>query len=331
MNSRLAITLTSLLALAGAAFGQARITPQSIIINPTPTDLAVNVSLDKSGENPVYRIGDPIRLNVSVNQDAYVYLFNVDETNNQIDLILPNKYDSSNLMRAGETRQFGSAGSFRFSVGGPSGQNKVLAVASKRQLSTDQIYSFQGNQKTATVTVTTQDSLARALSIIIEPVPQTDWVTSVAFYQVAAVNQPSPGSISLGNVPSGANVFLDGMLVGQTPVSFTATAGQHNIRITLSGFMDYQRTFSLRAGERITLNVSLQRAQGSLSVRNAPSNALLFVNGTSRGQVGNIGRLGLPAGSYEVVVIAPGYHAYVTTVTIQGGQATEVGAQLSRL
>jgi hypothetical protein len=339
MNLKFAGALTSILALAGVAFGQARISPQSIIVNPTPTDLQVHVSVDKGGENPAYQIGEQIRVSVNVNQDAYVYLFSVHSDGN-IDLILPNKLSGGNeQLRAGETRTFPPQGAnYRLTVDGPAGQDKVLAVASKRQLNLDEIASFQGNQQFATVTVKTQENLARALSIVVEPVPQTDWVTDVAFFQVVGRTPPAPqtGSVSLTGVPTGASVYLDNALVGQAPVTITTTPGRHTIRITAAGYREFTAAINVQAGRTVSFNVNMQQLprEGTLSVRSNVGGALVFVNGQQVGVIGSNGTLNvanLPTGTHEVVVIARGYRAYVVSFTITAGQTTSVQATLNRL
>jgi Domain of unknown function (DUF4384) len=180
-----AIVLGSLTLALSSAFATPQISPQSIIVNPVPTDLSVNVSVDRGGSNPVYNIGDAIRVNVNVSDNAYVYLFSV-HSDGQIDQILPNRLSGgSQFLRAGETRSFPPAGgAYTLSVDGPSGQDKVLAVASKRQLDTSEIASFKGNQPFATSSIQGQDNLARALSIVVQPVPASDWVTAVTYFQV---------------------------------------------------------------------------------------------------------------------------------------------------
>lgn len=91
----------------GAALAQ-EINPQGIIVNPVPTDLEVQVWVDKDPAkrgNAVYRIGESIYIYVRVNQDAYVYLFNIN-ADGRIDPILPNPYERDNFLRAGRPGVF---------------------------------------------------------------------------------------------------------------------------------------------------------------------------------------------------------------------------------
>jgi Domain of unknown function (DUF4384) len=212
------IAMSTLTLALSSAFATPQISPQSIIVNPVPTSLSVNVSVDRAGSNPVYNIGDAIRVNVRVSDDAYVYLFSV-HSDGQIDQILPNRLSGGNqFLRANETRSFPPAGgAYTLSVDGPSGQDKVLAVASKRQLDTSEIASFRGNQDFATSSIQGQDNLARALSIVVQPVPASDWVTDVTYFQV----QPRYASAApAGNTNSttisveyGLNVYPGSVIV----------------------------------------------------------------------------------------------------------------------
>ncbi|MER3557744.1 MAG: S-layer protein, partial [Thermus sp.] len=97
-----------LFAALGALAWAQRITPQGIIVNPVPTDLKVKVWVDKDPAKTgqaVYQVGEPIYIYVNVNQDAYVYLFNIN-ADGEINPILPNAHELDNFLRAGETRRF---------------------------------------------------------------------------------------------------------------------------------------------------------------------------------------------------------------------------------
>jgi Domain of unknown function (DUF4384) len=199
LNKLTALTLSTFAIALSSAFATPQISPQSIIVNPVAASLSVNVSVDRAGSNPVYNIGDSIKVNVRVSDDAYVYLFSV-HADGQIDQILPNRLSGgSQFLRAGESRSFPPAGgAYTLSVDGPSGQDKVLAVASKRQLDTSEIASFRGNQPFATSSIQGQDNLARALSIVVQPVPASDWVTAVTYFQVQpryATTAPAPAPV----------------------------------------------------------------------------------------------------------------------------------------
>ncbi|GAA5533148.1 DUF4384 domain-containing protein [Deinococcus aluminii] len=197
---KLSLSLRALSALLlGMGSAAPVISAQSIIVNPVQTSLNVKVWTDRgSGQQvPNYAPGERIRLYASVNQAAYVYLFNVDPQG-RVDLILPNRYQSgSNFLKANTTKAFPAPGDpFTFDIAAPYGLNKVLALASRTPLNLDQIATFKTQQNSfATVNVQGQERLAQALSIVVNPVDQGSWVSDTAYYNVVArpgAVQPAP-------------------------------------------------------------------------------------------------------------------------------------------
>ena len=199
--NRLTFTLPALLLsslLLGTASAAPKISAQSIIVNPVASSLKLRVWTDRdpSGQNvPVYANGDNIQVFVTPSADAYVYLFNV-QTDGQITQILPNRFNGAELVKANTVKAFpGPGDKFTYNIAGPSGVNKVLALASSVALNLSQLSSFRTAQDTfATVSVSGQDRLAQALSIVVNPVKDDAWVTDTVQYAVAvrAVAQPVP-------------------------------------------------------------------------------------------------------------------------------------------
>jgi Domain of unknown function (DUF4384) len=218
-----AIITVALSSVITSAFAQSSpvVRPQAVIVNPVETQLQTTVSVDRGNNNPVYNIGERIKISVSVNQDAYVYVFSI-HSDGVIDLILPNRLSGGNqFLRAGETRTFPPAGAnYQLTVDGPAGQDKILAVASKRQLNLNEITSFKTNQPFANVTVQGQDNLARALAVVVTPVPSTDWVTSYTQFQVRGggfVNTPAPQPVVVTPAPQPTVIVVSPQPVVVTP------------------------------------------------------------------------------------------------------------------
>jgi uncharacterized protein with LGFP repeats len=186
----LALT-ASILGAATPALAAPKLSAQSIIVNPVPTDLSVKVWVDRdtSGDRtPVYRVGDRISISTTVNEDAYVYLFNINP-DGTTDQILPNRLSGSAYVRAGQTRTFPAQGdNFVFNISGPRGINKVLVIASRTPLNLDQLSSYRQGETFATVQPRTQAGLAQALSIVVnpveQPVPQQNWTSDTVRYSV---------------------------------------------------------------------------------------------------------------------------------------------------
>jgi len=317
-----------LLAVLGLGMALAQqLSPQGIIVNPVPTDLQVKVWVDKDpGKrgNAVYQIGEPIFIYVSVNQDAYVYLFNIN-ADGRIDPILPNAFERDNFLRAGETRRYPPAGArYRYTVTGPEGEDRILAVASKRPLSIQEILDVEGNR----VRVQGAEGLARALSIIIEPIPDKDWVTDVARYYVGRITAPAQATLVVDSRPTGAEVYVDGRLQGRTPLTLSVNPGRHDLELRLPGYQVYKVTVNPRPGERVQVFAQLvpEPRQGTLSVVSTPSGAEVYIDGALRGRTPLT--LSLPEGRYGVELRLAGYETYRATVRVERGRETRLVASL---
>lgn len=333
--------MLSLLALISFAAGQSRsivVSPRSIIVNPSPSfDVEVSVDKDSSGNNiPSYDPGDPISITVRPTQDSYIYLFNV-RSNGEVTQILPNELDDagrSNFVRGGQAKTFPPSGAnYRFTVDRPLGLDKVIAVASRNQLSTRELVNFEADPNFASRTYSGDEDFARALSIVIEPISQDNWVTDTALFYVGS-QPPTPtfGTIQVNSNPSGADVFVDGRFVGTTPVSYGARAGNREVVIELSGYETFSRVVDLRGGGTASISTDLRpiRRTGTVSFTSTPSGAEVFLNGRSLGTTPT-GSVTLDEGSYEARYSLPGYQETTVSFSVSGGQTQTVSTELTSL
>lgn len=338
MKKFLMIPAALLLSTAAAA---PKISAQSIIVNPTQPDLSVSVRVDRDpsgNQNPAYKIDEGLSISASVNRDAYVYLFNVNP-DGSVDQILPNRLGGDNFVKANTTRVFPSPDDkFTFTVGGPIGQNKVLALASLTPLNLDQISTFKTTQdQFATVNAKTQAGLAQALSIVVNPLPQNSWVSDTAIYTVAGVNPISTGSLFVGTNVANASVILNGQRLGGANVTYSnLRPGTYPIRVQAPGYRDYTTTIAVRAGATTNVNVEFAVVynntpapiatpnQYSVTIRSTVNGARVFVDGQEAGTIsGGLLTLNLSRGTHEVVVINPGYRTFISTYNVtSNGQIT---------
>ncbi|MER3489381.1 MAG: PEGA domain-containing protein [Meiothermus sp.] len=322
MRKALALLLTCVTALAAA-----QVRPQSIIVNPTPpADLQVRVWVDKdpSGTgNPVYDFGEPIFVSVQVTQDAYVYLFSVRATG-EIVGILPNAYDQDNFLRAGEVRTYPPArAQYGFTVAPPAGQDRVLAVASRRPLDVSEIVDIQTGQ----ARIQGVQNLARALSIVVTPVPRADWVSDEAYFIAGRLPPPPTATLSVDSNPRGATVRLNGQVVGNTPLTVTINADPATLEVSRAGYPTYRTSINPRPGEQVRVFADLQALlPGRIVVDANVWGAQVYIDGRL---VGNVPvNVTAAPGSRVVEVRAGGYTTFRTTVNLRPGQTERVYATL---
>lgn len=78
-----------------------------------------------------------------------------------------------------------------------------------------------------------------------------------------------PPELEITSTPTGALVFVDGQLVGTTPVERAVLEGKHIVRVMSEGYIAEEREVSAAAGLRETLQIDLQRTPETLKLRGA--------------------------------------------------------------
>jgi PKD repeat protein len=135
----------------------------------------------------------------------------------------------------------------------------------------------------------------------------------------------SGGGLSVTTVPSGATVYVDGTVKGVTPLTnVQLTTGQHSLRMVMTGYVDYDATFTITTGQTTPLTLTLvpstnPSGKGSLQISSTPSDAAIYIDGVLQGPTPKT-ISGLSAGSHAVRVTKTGYVDYSAPITVIGGQ-----------
>ena len=145
----------------------------------------------------------------------------------------------------------------------------------------------------------------------------------------------STGTLVITSIPDGAAVYIDGGSQGTTPTTISITAGSHTVRLTKSGYTDYQQpAITVAAGNTIPLNVNLVAATGptsttpatgtgSISIISSPAGASVNLDGWDKGTT-PVTIPQVKAGSHTLTLKKAGYTDKVGTIVVEGGQITSV-------
>lgn len=263
LGYRSVLVLTLLLLGSVAVAQRVVVSPRSIVVNPLPAfDVDVWVDRDSSGGvEPVYAVGESIEIGVRTTEDAYVYLFSV-SASAKIVQILPNRYDRvglDNFVPAGTTRLFPpSDADYDFVVEAPSGLAKVIAVASRRELDTRTLASFESERARVASSRLDEESFAEALASVVRSLPQTSWVTSTALYHVGQrPAQGAYGTIVVTSRPPRAEVFVDGAFAGFTPLRYGAPVGRYDVEVRSPRHRSARETVRVRPDRVVEVDLSL--------------------------------------------------------------------------
>jgi hypothetical protein len=148
------------------------------------------------------------------------------------------------------------------------------------------------------------------------------------------------GSIAIRCNENNARIYLDGQYQGLTEKNKNVllervNEGFHDIRVTLSGYLDWSRRIELKSNQRVQLTVNLEQEKrtGSLEITSDVDNALIYLDGdyqrrTSSNRSVTISNL--QEGTYELRIVKEDYRDYVDTIRIYPGDTYRVNVRMQR-
>jgi hypothetical protein len=160
--------------------------------------------------------------------------------------------------------------------------------------------------------------------------------SAVDAYLIRNTPYPGTGSLNIVTSPAGADIYVDGNYIAESPYLVTSLApGSHTLRLHKAGYNEYISPVTIESGRQTPLSFTFtpqQNTVGSIEVASAPAGASLYLDGNYMGQT--------PAGTYfDLTSILPGYHTllirltdyrdYTQTVFVKSGQLVTVNAQLT--
>ncbi len=243
------LIMTILFTLVGALTSAQQAGPLGIIIRP-PEERGLSIRIWE--ERGVYAIGDTIQIHFAVNQDAFVYIYNIDAAGT-VRLIFPNAFAPNNFVRAG--RHTIPDKRYTLQIAPPAGRNYIQAIASPVPLDIGAVFTVEapfpmlGTDPAAFKA----ELLIRLQGIAPTPVWAEDWLS----FQIVIGAPPAQGSLTVASTPPSAHIYIDGHYHGWTPRTIHLSPGTYHIRITKTGYYDWMQHVSVRAQHTRIVNVTL--------------------------------------------------------------------------
>jgi hypothetical protein len=69
------------------------------------------------------------------------------------------------------------------------------------------------------------------------------------------------GALRVSSLPSGARLYIDGALKGQTPASLALPRGTYTLKLSLADHYEWQAAIQLSQGEELPLSIRLARKE----------------------------------------------------------------------
>jgi len=151
--------------------------------------------------------------------------------------------------------------------------------------------------------------------------------------------------VGASKVENTSGVWVDGQYVGylnelKGSKKLLLLPGEHEITVRQGGYLDFVQKLSVRAGEKQTISVKMEKdtrvtlpkitAEIKLDVK--PNRAAVFVDGVFVGHVaefGGIGRALLVApGKHAIKITLPGYQTFETDIELMANQKSTVKTEM---
>ena len=130
--------------------------------------------------------------------------------------------------------------------------------------------------------------------------------------------EQADGLVLLQSTPSNANVTVDGVFQGQTPLEITVPPGtSHDLSFFLNGYEEARRSISTRPEEEASLQVNLEPILSSVEISVVPQQAELYVNGEYKGNANQT--IELLAARQLLEIRYEGYVSYETEFVSRPG------------
>ena len=151
--------------------------------------------------------------------------------------------------------------------------------------------------------------------------------------------------VGASKVEDTSGVWVDGQYVGYVnelkgSKKLLLLPGEHDITVRQGGYLDFDQKILVRAGEKQTINVKMEKdnrvalpkitAEIKLDVK--PDRAAVFVDGVYVGHTAEFGGVGkamlVAPGKHKITISLPGYQNFETEIDLVANQKSAIKTDL---
>ena len=143
-----------------------------------------------------------------------------------------------------------------------------------------------------------------------------------------ATLEPAWATVSLSTSPVGAEVLVDGEVIGITPINAEILQGQRDFLLKLAGHKAWQEEFDVLAGQDFVIpSVELIPADGLVFIRSNPTAASVTIGGEFKGLTPLEVALP-PSTNHELTFLKNGYHSNKVTIQTRADEERDLNIEL---
>ena len=151
--------------------------------------------------------------------------------------------------------------------------------------------------------------------------------------------------VGASKVENTSGVWIDGQYVGylhelKGSKKLLLLPGEHQIAVRQGGYVDFAQKISVRAGEKQTVSVKMEkdtsaqmpRVTAEIKLDVKPNRAAVFVDGVFIGHVAEFGGIGkallVQPGKRRIKISLPGYQPFQTDIELVANQKSTIKTEL---
>ncbi len=224
-----------------------KVVPPVVIVPPSESRLEVKIWTDFQ----LYAPGEPLRVYLRTNRDAYVYVYNVNPVG-KVTLLFPNAFSPNPFLKAGE-HVLPDKPDYSFVVEKLYGVETLQALALLKPLPLLEELAAQSLEEAPFPRLKgkpeeLKPQVETLLQITVEP---DEWAADWAQFVVG----PAVAHLRITSEPSGARVLLNGKEMGTTPLTLDLEPGQFFLVLRKEGYRPWVK--SLQLGNRSSYEFSV--------------------------------------------------------------------------
>ena len=157
---------------------------------------------------------------------------------------------------------------------------------------------------------------------------------TVQAYATLSPTTPAAGSLSFYSTPPNAEIFIDGTdMKATTPATITnLSPGEHDVRLTLTGYQDWTGKVTITAGQTAYLSPALTplTTTGALEITSTPPGARVYIDGSDVQRITPATVTNLPVGDHTYLLKLQGYSDAPGRFKVEAGKTAAVSVELKK-
>ncbi len=138
------------------------------------------------------------------------------------------------------------------------------------------------------------------------------------------------GTLFIESIPAGAQIIVDGSLMGNTPATLERVAtGEHTVELLLEGAARWQQKISLVAGGTSRVSAQLVMLPAKIKVYSVPQGAKIIINNNIVG-TSAVEQIEVKAGEVQIGAELKGYDASYKMVNLKPGETASFELKLEK-